>query len=497
MAKKLFFLAIFLVPAFWGCNTNEETPYRPVAAFRILGYDSKTPRIEQGDPVVLQDESFDMDGEVVKWHYDFGDGFVSEEQNPTHVYETLGRYTITLTTEDNSGLTSANTYRRDVQIVEPSFADEEPSILWTFDIPGATKWNKSGITVGDDGTAYVGVDGDGSMDNIYAVDKNGNKRWSYKTPSGHIFGSMPLTHDDKILYGTEKSGYVFALNTADGSPLWQNQVSTAVSYGGTVLSKDESTLYIGCYTGTNDIKAINTADGTVKWEVSPPNGIRTTAAIDSNGNIYIADLYRRLYAIDPDGNVIWSVTDKKSRTANPISLDETRGVMYIGTSGTHFYAVNISDGSVKWENTMTDGVYLNGAAIGEDGTVYITSESDKMIRALNPDDGSVLWEYECKGAVKATPTIDRKGNLYFGDLAGYFYVLTSQGMDAWKPVRLSGEIWSACALSSEGIIYVLAYDELGNGNKLYALKTEGTPIATSGWPTRSNNNKRTGRNDNP
>jgi outer membrane protein assembly factor BamB len=496
--RKNILILLILTAVLTGCDKNKEANvnYKPVAAFKIIGYDSKIPRIEQGEAVVLQDESFDIDGKVVEWHYDFGDGTTSDEQNPSHVYNVLGKYTISLTTRDDNGLSSANIYTRDVQVVEPSFADEEPSILWSFDIPYATKWNKSGITLADDGTAYVGVDGDGSADNIYAIDKNGNKLWSYKTPSGHIYGSMPLTRDNKVLYGIEKSGYVFALNTTDGSVIWQNQITTAVSYGGTVLSNDEKTIYVGCYTGDNDIKAVNTSDGTVQWEIDTPNGIRTTAVIDTNGNIYIADLYRRLYAIAPDGTLLWSVTDRIARTANPIAMDESRGVLYIGTAGNHFYAINLADGTTKWENTEIEGVYLNGAAIGNDGTVYITSESDKMIRALDPENGNTLWEYECKGAVKAVPTIDTKGNLYFGDLSGYFYILNKNGQDAWKTVRLSGEIWSSCALSDEGTIYVLAYDDLAGGNKLYALKSDGTPIAKSIWPTRSNNNKRSGQSTN-
>jgi len=498
MKRYIPIILISIIAAcFTGCNNDDdEVDTKPVAAFKIEGADAKVPKIELGDPVIFTDISFDLDGDIVEWNYDFSDGTVSNEQNPVHVYENLGSYTISLTTVDNSGQQSANVYTRDVTIIEPSFADEEPSVLWSFDIPGGTEWCKSGLSVADDGTVFVGVDGDEINDNIYAIDKDGNKKWSYKTPSGHIYGSMALSNDNSVLYGSEKSGFVFALNTEDGSAIWENQVSSRVAYCGVSLSGDEQTLYCGFYTGDNDIKAINTSDGTVKWEYDTPNGISATPAIGNDGTIYYADLYRRLYAVKDEGtscSVVWSITDKLSKTANPIAIDYDRDVMYLGTQGNHFYAVNLSDGSIKWENLDVDGMYLNGASIADDGTVYVTSETDKMLRALDPETGNVIWEYECKDKLKAVPTIDSRGNIYLGDLSGYFYVLDKTGKDLWKTIRLSGQIWSSCAISDEGIIYVLAYDETGAGNKVYALKTDGSPLADTSWPTRGANNKRQGR----
>ena len=37
------------------------------------------------------------------WHWDFGDGFISSSQNPTHIYSTTGLYTVSLTTTSAGG----------------------------------------------------------------------------------------------------------------------------------------------------------------------------------------------------------------------------------------------------------------------------------------------------------------------------------------------------------------------------------------------------------
>jgi PKD repeat protein len=56
------------------------------------------------DVVKFVDESTD-DGWIVAWHWDFGDGAESSEQNPEHQYAEKGEFTIALTVTDNGGLT--------------------------------------------------------------------------------------------------------------------------------------------------------------------------------------------------------------------------------------------------------------------------------------------------------------------------------------------------------------------------------------------------------
>ncbi|RLF24648.1 MAG: hypothetical protein DRN01_06845, partial [Thermoplasmata archaeon] len=55
------------------------------------------------ETIQFTDSSTDSDGTIVSWHWDFGDGNISYEQNPTHKYADNGTYTITLTIWDNDG----------------------------------------------------------------------------------------------------------------------------------------------------------------------------------------------------------------------------------------------------------------------------------------------------------------------------------------------------------------------------------------------------------
>ncbi|MGB2983022.1 MAG: VWA domain-containing protein [Candidatus Bipolaricaulia bacterium] len=55
------------------------------------------------DSVVFEDESFDDDGDVVAWEWDFGDETTSLEQNPEHRFHDTGTFTVSLVAIDEDG----------------------------------------------------------------------------------------------------------------------------------------------------------------------------------------------------------------------------------------------------------------------------------------------------------------------------------------------------------------------------------------------------------
>lgn len=71
---------------------------RPVAAFQVSNF--STNELEE---VSFTDCSHDPDGEVVAWHWDFGDDETGDGQAVSHTYPSAGEYTITLTVTDENG----------------------------------------------------------------------------------------------------------------------------------------------------------------------------------------------------------------------------------------------------------------------------------------------------------------------------------------------------------------------------------------------------------
>jgi PKD repeat protein len=74
--------------------------------------------------------SFDPDGNIIAYNWNFGDGGTSPFQNPTHLFPATGTYTVTLTVTDNDLAT--NSTNQDISVIEevnqPPFADFTYSI---------------------------------------------------------------------------------------------------------------------------------------------------------------------------------------------------------------------------------------------------------------------------------------------------------------------------------------------------------------------------------
>ena len=77
----------------------------------------------------FQDRSADADGQISAWAWDFGDGSVSSERNPTHSYSSSGSYRVTLRVVDGAGGTASA--MRDVAVAAPEAVNQLPSAAFT------------------------------------------------------------------------------------------------------------------------------------------------------------------------------------------------------------------------------------------------------------------------------------------------------------------------------------------------------------------------------
>ena len=80
-------------------NNENESPVPDISA----------PEIVFSNQSILFDASgsYDPDGVVVSYFWDFGDGEIDTSKNPIHTYKNPGQYTVTLTVTDSSGITSS------------------------------------------------------------------------------------------------------------------------------------------------------------------------------------------------------------------------------------------------------------------------------------------------------------------------------------------------------------------------------------------------------
>lgn len=474
-------MLILLVIGFISCKKDSPIDTKPVAAFSV-----NTVELIVGNPAVFTNLSFDQNGDVKSFNWDFGDGTTSTEPSPVHTYS-KGKYTVTLTVTDNAGNTNVNTFSKVITVLEPSTATTEPTKLWVFNLPA--KFEDSSPAIADDGTVYIGCSAKSGVANVFAV-KNGIEVWSYAT--GDIVRSAPAIGTNGNVYIGSYDNNLYGF-TAAGSLAFQFDMGDNAKYSAPVLGND-GTIYIGSQ--KDKVHAVN-PDGSKKWEYQTGGDVNATPAVGSDGTIFIGSTDGTFYALNKDGTLKWS---KKfgSWTATATALGADGTVYFAGegndlnpTSGGVLIAYNPTDGTEKWRVNLNQKINQGGPSVAPDGTVY-AGGADKKLVAYSSLDGSVKWSYATNGAIQGTPAIDNDGNIYVTDMQGYLYVIDAEGKKKWKETQLGASIWSSPAIDTHGIIYVAADQGDGKG-KLFALKTNATGLAATGWPMRSKNAKHTGR----
>lgn len=102
-------------------NMNMEIPSpQPVRALfsTAAGYTATGPSPHL---VVFQDNSTSNGGTIATWLWDFGDGNMSTDQNPCHVYTATGVYNVTLNVTDNLGRSDTYVANAFVNVGNPAF----------------------------------------------------------------------------------------------------------------------------------------------------------------------------------------------------------------------------------------------------------------------------------------------------------------------------------------------------------------------------------------
>jgi PKD repeat protein/peptidoglycan/xylan/chitin deacetylase (PgdA/CDA1 family) len=100
----------------WDMIDEMRTTEPPVAEIQSPNYGV------EGEPVFLNgSSSYDADGSIVSYIWDFGDGSTGTEVNPTHIYAQEGVYNLSLLVSDTDGLT-------DVTVSTVTINDTEPIV---------------------------------------------------------------------------------------------------------------------------------------------------------------------------------------------------------------------------------------------------------------------------------------------------------------------------------------------------------------------------------
>ncbi|HUO05567.1 MAG TPA: SBBP repeat-containing protein, partial [Candidatus Binataceae bacterium] len=249
------------------------------------------------------------------------------------------------------------------------------------------------------------------------------------TPTALPGGLWPLFHHD--LQHTGLSAYSTAAN--NGNQLWTFAMS-----GGTSSSPaidGNGVIYLGAYgatAGSGTIYAIN-PDGTQKWSYAVGEPIDSSPALSNDGaTVYIGGTDDYLYALNTaDGSLKWKFATAGEVESSPLVGPD--GTIYVGSDDWNVYALidTSSAAAVKW-NFSTLGMVQSSAALSTDGATLYIGSFDGNLYALSTSAGAMAWSYDAGAAIYSSPAVRADGSIYFQNVDGLIYALTSSGAKKWS-----------------------------------------------------------------
>ena len=294
--------------------------------------------------------------------------------------------------------------------------------------------------VDQDGSVYIGTK-DGY---VYCFDRSGELRWKnhYELEGEDISFVGGTLGEDGDLYFAGRTE-VIKLDT-DGVVQWKHRVSHVRRYYER-LWKDSMThppvvtsdgdVFLMTYT----IWKVN-MDGAQRfglWE-----GDYHALQVDDHGYVYVILPEHGLYALDPEGVVVWG-TRIDDIEYQPVIRDE---IIYVA-SGNTIYAIDSTDGNILWNtdlrsNTIRKPLIHNGEIIVADmgKKVYrIEASSGTILDSFSTPDHIWCWSLGKNdtiiwSSINSVSVIDLEGNLIWdydirghlkwwaGSLIGYYYI---------------------------------------------------------------------------
>ncbi|MHB0870067.1 MAG: outer membrane protein assembly factor BamB family protein, partial [Chloroflexota bacterium] len=290
-------------------------------------------------------------------------------------------------------------------------------------------------------------------------------------------------------------------------------------YRGTAIGLN-NTVYLAA--GMAGVYAIDSRTGQMKWLFSPWNTGHETwvefpPTVASDGTLYLTSENDYIYALNPDGSILWYFLSDHLHTPVSISPDGTT-VHFTSESG-HIYALDRMTGDLKWSYQLAPrgvyatgrripvvydtqgnlyfgwqsgvwsltpagqkrwsihglgpGPYVVGPTVASDGTMYFVSATNLMAIGMN---GTLKWQFTLGNAFDRTPVLGTDGTIYLGADDGHIYAVNPNGTLKWKQQYVTKTGW-ACGVKSNllldaaGTLYFLGKDSF-----VYAVDSQSRAV---------------------
>lgn len=240
-----------------------------------------------------------------------------------------------------------------------------------------------------------------SKGKLYAIDKNGNKKWDYDTKN-YIYTTPLINSNGNITIATN-NGKLYTLNP-DGEVLWSNSKFKVVNHN--PISGKDNTIFIssnpdgkGGSSKSGILYAINPENGNIIWQTAVEGTIVSELVLSN------------------DLDTIYVIVGK-SKTGKEVNL-KTDGKIF---------AYSTSEGKKLWSYDLeSSDIYLK-PIVSEQGDIYIASSEGKLYAVKT--DGTKKWTYLAKDSINTNPHIGNDDNLYLA-VKSKLLSLSEEGKVNW------------------------------------------------------------------
>jgi len=464
-------------------NPNRIAP--PVASFQgspISGIGS--------DYVSFHDQSI---GAPFLWHWDFGDGSTSTDENPFHYYTYPGAFTVNLTVWSAGGINS---------LAESAYIIVSPTTVSSFTATPRTGTSPLAVTFTDTSTgnrtSWNWTFGDGNMTNS-TVQNPIHKYWSggtynvslrvngtggsnTTTMPGYITVTLPppptAVFTSNVTDGFKSLRVQFTDKSTDLPTTWNWSFGDNTS-NATIQNPVHTYTANGTYNVSLTVRNAYGSNATIAWNYIKVGGIRDklgvysngTWYLDANGNgVYDGSTIDRAYtfgvpgnvsvtgdwngdnkteigvtnsvdwSLDTNGNGIWDgpTTDQQGYFGivgyTPVIGDwngDKKAEIGVANNGTWYLDYN-RDG--RWNGSTIDRAYTFGIP----GNVSVTGDWNGDGKTEIGVTNSVDWSLDTNGnGTWDGPTVDQQG--YFG-IAGYIPVVGDWNGDGKTEIGVTNSV---------------------------------------------------------
>ena len=330
-------------------------------------------------PLTVQfssDGSYDPDGTIVSYFWDFDDGYTSDEANPTHTYNAIGTYGATLTVTDDDGATHVDIVTITVQDGTTIWGGDVSGTWYLAGSPyriedditvpaGQTLTIEAGVTVAFQDWYKMTVNG-----NLQAIGASGQEVLFTAEPPGSgepgwlgidIIDSPDQSRLEYVIIENGKAtaaepndrgGALYIVNSDPmivHSTLRNNQVS---DYGGAIYMQNASPTIQNCSIIDNSASGGTSGGGAIYAIDSTPQIIRNDIqnnSVSASGSFSAAHAFGgAIYLSNSDAVLEFNVISNNTLDANGnVGTDAQGGAVYISDSAPHFASNTISNNSMS------------------------------------------------------------------------------------------------------------------------------------------------------